>query len=77
MEKKKNWDNIDNIVISKSKKKNRKFLIGYLDEVIKLLVLILPKMSGYTKTCLCIDDNKLLGKYKTIWSKIEDLKNIK
>ena len=52
-------------------------MIGYLDEVIKLLVLILPKMSGYTKTCLCIDDNKLLGKYKTIWSKIEDLKNIK
>ena len=52
-------------------------MIGYLDEFIKLLVLILPKMSGYTKTCLCIDDNKLLGKYKTIWSKIEDLKNIK
>ena len=54
MEKKKNWDNIDNIVISKSKKKNRKYLIGYLDEFIKLLVLILPKMSGYTKTCLYV-----------------------
>ena len=65
------------IQLSQNQKKNRKFLIGYLDEVIKLLVLILPKMSGYTKTCLCIDDNKLLGKYKTIWSKIEDLKNIK
>ena len=24
----------------------------------------------------CIDDNKLLEKYKTIWTKIEDLKNI-
>ena len=23
-----------------------------------------------------IDDQKLLGKYKTIWTKIEDLKNI-
>ena len=25
----------------------------------------------------CIDDEKLLEKYKTIWTKIEDLKNIK
>ena len=25
---------------------------------------------------LCIEDNKLLEKYKTSWSKIEDLKNI-
>ena len=24
----------------------------------------------------CIDDDKLLEKYKTIWTKIEDLKNI-
>ena len=27
-----------------------KYLIGYLDKVIRLLVLILPKMSGYIKT---------------------------
>ena len=48
-------------------------------------------MSGYVKTfkvkdedkdknnklmCFHIDDNKLLRKYKTIWTKIEDLKNI-
>ena len=48
-------------------------------------------MSGYVKTfkdksgdkgknsklmSLHIDDDKLLGKYKTIWTKIEDLKNI-
>ena len=44
-------------------------------------------MSGYVKTFkvkdknnklmpLCIDDEKLLEKYKTIWTKIEDLKNI-
>ena len=53
MEKKKIGDiDIDNIVTSKSKKKNQKYLIGCLDEVIKLLVLILPKMSGYTRTCL-------------------------
>ena len=25
----------------------------------------------------CLDDEKLLGKYKAIWPKIEDLKNIK
>ena len=25
----------------------------------------------------CIDDEKLLEKYKTIWTKIQDLKNIK
>ena len=42
------------IQLSQNQKKNRKFLIGYLDEVIKLLVLILPKMSGYTKTCLYV-----------------------
>ena len=25
----------------------------------------------------CVDDEKLLEKYKAIWTKIEDLKNIK
>ena len=63
------------------------YLIGYLDKVIKLLVLILPKMSGYVKTfkvedkknklmSFCINDEKLLEKYKTFWTKIKDLKNI-
>ena len=48
-------------------------------------------MSGYVKTFkikdedkyknnnlipFCIDDEKLLKKYKAIWTKIEDLKNI-
>ena len=44
-------------------------------------------MSGYAKTLkvkkgdnklmsFCIDDEKLLEKYKAIWTKIEDLKNI-
>ena len=47
------WDvNVDNIVVSKLIKTNNnsKYLIGHLDEVIKQLVLILPKMSGYIKT---------------------------
>ena len=52
-----------------------KYLIGYLDGVIRPLVLILPKMSRYAKT-FRIGDKKLSEKYKTIWTKIEDLNNI-
>ena len=68
---------------------NSKYFIGYLDKVIKSLVLILPKMSGYVKTfkdangnkdntfiSFCIDDENLLEKYKTSWTKIENLKNL-
>ena len=43
------WDdNVDNIFISKSveTKTNSKYLIGYLDKVIRPLVLIIPKMNG-------------------------------
>ena len=59
----------------------------YLDKLIRPLVLVLPKMSGYVKAfkvkdnsnklmSFHIDDEKLLEKYKTIWTKIKDLKNI-
>ena len=82
------WDiNADHIVISKlvKTKTNSKYLIGYLDNDIKPLVLLMPKMSGYVKTfkvedknskliSSCIDDEKLLQKYKAIWTKIEGLK---
>ena len=47
------WDvGIHNIVVSIliETKNNSKYMIGYLDEVIRPLVLILPKMSGYVKT---------------------------
>ena len=47
------WDgNVDNILISNltERKNNSKYLIGYLDEVIRPLVFIFPKMSGYVKT---------------------------
>ena len=72
----------DVIVISKlvETKNNSKYLIRYLDQFIKLLVFILPKMSGDFNTfkvkggdkknkfpSLCINDEKLLEKYKTIW----------
>ena len=89
--KKTNWDvNINNIVISKltETKANSKHLIGYLDKAIRPLVSIKPKMSGYAKTfkvedkssklmSFPVDDEKLLEKYRAIWTKIEDLKNIK
>ena len=39
------------------------------------LVLILPKMSRYFKT-FCMGDERLLEKYKTIWTKIEDSNNV-
>ena len=52
------------------------------------LVMIMPKISGYVKTFKVedknnklmyfrIDDEKLLEKYKSIWTEIEYLKNIK
>ena len=84
------WDvNIDNIIISKSvkTKANPKYLIGHSDKVIRPLVLIMPKRSGYVKIfkvenkksklmSFYIDDEKQLEKYKAILAKIEDLKNI-
>ena len=71
---------------------NPKYLIGYLDKTIKPLVLLMPKMSWYIKTfkvkggdkypnnklmSFLIDDEKLLEKYKAIWTKIEGSKTIK
>ena len=71
---------------------NSKYLIGYSDKDIRPLGLIMPKMSGYVKSfnvkdgdkvksnklmSFRIDDEKLLQKYKAIWTNIEDLKNIK
>ena len=84
---------IDNILISKlaETKISSKYFIGYLDEVLRPLVLILPKLDGYVETFkvkdrdkaknikltpFCIDDETLLEKYKTIWTKGEDSKNI-
>ena len=53
----------------------------------RLLVLIMPKMSGCVKRFkvedknnkliyYCIDNEKLLEKYKAIWTKSKDFKNI-
>ena len=91
---KKIWDvDVKSIVISKliETKNNSKYLNGYLDEVIKPVVLVLPKVSGYVKTfkgksgdtnknskllSLLTDDENLLKKFKIFWTKIEDLQNI-
>ena len=86
-----NVDNIVISKLVKTKT-NSKYLIGIkFDKAIRPLVLIMPKMSGYVKTfkvkdgdkdknnklmSFRIDDEKLLEKYKAIWTKIEDLKNI-
>ena len=88
------WDvDVKSIVISKliETKNNSKYLNGYLDEVIKPVVLVLPKVSGYVKTfkgksgdtsknskllSLLTDDENLLKKFKNFWTKIEDLQNI-
>ena len=66
-------------------KTNSKYLIGYLDKVIRSLVLILPKMIGYVKTfkvkdgdkdknnklkSFGINDEKLLENHKAIWTNI-------
>ena len=65
---------------------NSKYLIGYLNEFIRPLVLMFSEMSGYVKTFKeknnklmslhITDEKKLLEKYKTIWTKIVDLRNI-
>ena len=85
------WNvNADDIVILKlvKTKANYKYLVGYLNEAIRPLVLIILKLSGYVKTfeikdgdkdeknelMYCnIDDEKLLEKYKAIRTKIEDI----
>ena len=50
---KKNWDvNVDNIVAPNliEKKINSKYLVGCLDEVMRPLILILPKMEVNIRT---------------------------
>ena len=86
--------NDDNIFTSKlvKTKVNSKYLILYLDNAIRPLILKMSKMSWYAKTfkvrggdkdknnkvmLFRIDDEKLLETYKSSWTKIVDLKNIR
>ena len=61
VQKKKNWNvNTDNIITSNLIETKIYFihLIGYLDEFIRPLVLILPKMSGYVKRSIVKAERK-------------------
>ena len=86
-----NVDNIVISKLVKTKT-NFKYLIGHLDKAIRTLVFVIPKMSGYVQTFkvkdgdkdknnkfmfFCTDDEKLLEKCKAVWTKIEDLKDVK
>ena len=63
-----------------------KYIIGYNDNVIRLLHILLPKMIGYIKyfdndkktmSFLANDTTELLIKYTEIWNKIRELINKK
>ena len=71
--------NIDKLVISKlfGIKTYSKYLVRYLDKIIRPLVLMLIKISEYVNSfkvkvennklmTFCINDKRLLVKYKTI-----------
>ena len=88
------WDvNVDYVVISKSgeTKNKSKYQIGYLNEVIRALALMLPKMSGYVKKlkykggdknsntklmALHIDDDELLKNAKPFGRRLKTFKNL-
>ena len=64
-------------------KKGLKYLIGYFDYIVKPLIVTILKMTRYAKRIddnelmlLCINDEKLLGKYKDTWNKIGKLKGV-
>ena len=63
--------------------KGFKFLIGYSGDVIRTLILIRLKMSGYVKTpydnelmSFRIDDEKLSEKSESTWRNVEELKGV-
>ena len=67
------------------KKNAVKYIIGYNDNVIRPLRILLPKMIGYIKyfeddkktKSFVVDDAELLIKYTEIWNKIRNLINKK
>ena len=70
---------VNDIVISKivETKSNSEYLIGYLDEVIRPLLLTLPKMSRYTKTFSKVKDRDKDKNNKLISFRINDKKLLK
>ena len=62
-------------------RRQKKYIIGYSDDVIRPIHIFLPQMIGYVK---CFDDNKtmsfladdskeFLKEYSKVWGKIRDL----
>ena len=76
--------NVDQIVVSDRLKHSDdgfKYFIGYQeDEIVKLLCIILPQMSGYIKyfekggknMSFMIKDDNVLDKYNKMWDKIKE-----
>ena len=86
----KTWDVDINSIVIFLKLVERKLLIGFLDKVVRSFGQILLKMKGYFKTfkvrngnkdksnklmSMTIYDEKLLEKFKSIQTKIENFKN--
>ena len=81
--------NVDQIVVSDTFKHNDedfKYFIGYQeDEIVKLLCIILPQMSGYIKyfenggknMSFFIKDDEVWEKYEQIWDVIKNKLGIK
>ena len=78
--------NVGNIVVSNKIKGNKdtvKYFIGYMDDTVIPLCLILPQMSGWIKyfknggknMSFKIEDESVYVKYISIWNKIKDLLN--
>ena len=82
-------ENVDQIVVSgkfKHSDDGLKYFIGYKEgEIVKLLCIILPQMSGYIKyfenggknMCFLIKDDNVLDKYNEILDNIKRDLNIK
>ena len=75
---------VDKIIVSNKVKGNNetvKYFIGYLDESVSPLCLILPQMSGWIKyfenggknMSVKIEDDKVYIIYNNIWNKIKEL----
>ena len=75
---------VDKIVVSNKVKGNNetvKYYIGYIDESVVPLCLILPQMSGWIKyfenggknLSFKIEDDEVYIKYNNIWNKVKEL----
>ena len=77
---------VGRIVLSNKETVNNetvKYFIGYMDEFVSPLCLILPQMSGWIKyfenggknMSFKIEDDKVYLKYNEIWNRVKELLN--